>query len=337
MNQSNFNQLNINQKEIYLLYAQSVELQYLYNLTLEKNNYNTLKYYLLPKKWLDFLKAKYNYSSIKQEIKYEDCLDYNKFKQNISNIIKNNYNLKEELNLIENYVEKKYIPKYKMHYPQDFIPVRQDIFENLNDDLLYDIIIGEKNIFIFDNNKQNLNKNIYICSIKVNNENINEDISEFEINIDSILILDDKKKNREKKKLFQYISENKGIKNYYKERNIDPNKFGEQIIYDKEDDEIGIFFNFINKENEYQTPDGFMQEYINQFIPKEESEIEIERNNNSNYTEKKLIYVFGQKFKNEPKEQIEPKKPKCVTIYGDIYYYLNTRYRDNTQIYKFNE
>ena len=330
--QGNINQLNINQKEIYLLYAQSIELQYLYNLTIEKNNYNSLQYYLIPKKWLDFLKSKYNYSSIKQEIKQEDCLNYDQFKQNISKIINNNYNLYQELNLIENYIEKKYIPKYKINYPEDFIPVRKDIFGNLDDDLLYEIIIGEGNIFIFDNNKQNPNKNIFICSI--NYEKENEDISEFEVNIDSIIILDDKKKIKEKKKLLQYISGNKGIKNYYKERNIDPNRFGEQIIYDKEDDEIGIFYNCKNKEDKYQTPDCFMEEYINKLIPPKEEEPE---NKQNNYTEMKLDGVFGKKYKNE---QPKPKKLKCVTIHGDIYYYLkqrNKNIKDNISIYTFND
>ena len=343
MRQANINQLNINQKEMYLLYAQSIELQYLYNLSLEKNSYNTLKYYIIPKQWLDNLKSKYNYSSIRQEIKYEDCLDYNKFKQNISKRIKNNNNLNNELLLIENYIEKKYIPKYKMNYPEDFIPVRPDVFENINDDLLYEIIIGEENIFIFDNNKQNPNKCLFICSISSNCQNGNEDISDFVVNIDSFLILDDKKKNKEKKKLINYIAENKGIKNYYKERNIDPNKIGEQMIYDKEEDEIGIFYNFNKKEDEYQTPSGFMEEYINKFIPEEKQvkkhssqpqNLESE-NEQNNQTEMKLIRNFGSTFNvyNEP----QPKKPKCIIIYGDIYYYLKQRNKNNCFIYKFDQ
>ena len=328
--QANINQLNVNIKEMYLLYAQTIELQYLYNSRIEKNSYKTLKYYLLPKKWLDYLKSKYNYSSIKQEIKIEDCLDYNKFKQNISKMINNNYNINKELNLIDNYIDKKYIPKFKMNYPQNFIPVRQDIFENLNNDLLYEIIIGEENIFIFDNNKHCPNKNIFICSINLNHENENEDISEIEVNIDSIIILDDKKKIKEKKKLIQYISDSKGIKNYYKERNINSNTIGEQIIYDKEDDEIGIFYNFKNKEDKYQTKDDFMGEYINILKPKEEPEKEEQKN----VTEMKLIAALGQKF---TKQSIKPKKSKCITIYGDIYYYLNQRNKNNMRIYKFDE
>lgn len=346
MKQANIKELNINQKEMYLLYAQSIELQYLYNLSIEKNSNNILKYYLLPKKWLDHLKVKYNYSSIKQEIKYEDCLDYNKFKQNISKRINNNNNINKELNLIENYIEKKYIPKYKMNYLENFIPVRQDIFENLNDDLLYEIIIGEGNIIIFDNNKQKPNKCIFICSINSNYENENEDISEFMVNIDSFLILDDKKKIKEKKKLIHYISGNKGINNYYKERNIDSSKIGEQIIYDKEEDEIGIFFNFNKKEDIYQTPNGFMEEYINKFIPKEkqikkhessQSQIKDPGKEQKNLTEMKLINAFGPNIDvyklNQPKKPL----PKCITIYGDIYYYLKQRNKNNCYIYRFNE
>lgn len=337
-------------KEINLLYSQTIELQKLYYQTIYENDSRTSKYYLLPKKWLDNLKSKYNYSSIIQGINILDCHDYNYFREILLKNKENNKynnNFINEINTIENNIEKETISKYSINYPINFVPVKPDIFENLNKKLLYDLIIGEGNIFIFDNDKQHKNQNIFICSIN-SNENT-EDISDFSVNVDSILILKEKKRTKERNKFIKYISENKGIKNYFKQRKIDANKIGEQIVYNNEDEEVAIFYKIKNKE-ENQTPNSFIEEYIKKIYSEEKEE---EKEGKS--TTFCLKEIYGNKFKviQEKKEnkninkinenkiinQSEGniKKPKLITINGDIYFYLKRHGINNSFVYIFNE
>ena len=331
MAEANINQLNECQIDMYLLYAQSLEIQKLYYQTIKENSLNYLKYYLLPKKWLDNLKSKYNYSYIKQQINALDCRDYNTFKQNLlknkTNSNNNNDNFINEFKSIEANLETKCISIYQFNYPCNFVLVREDIFEkmNINKKLLYEIIIGENNIFIIDN------KNIYICTLSFDKNN--EDISEFVINIEGFIILNEKKKIKERKRLFKYISNNKGIKNYYKERNINTSIKEKQMMIDKEGEEVGMFFS-IEQKQEYITPGNFLEEYINQMYPNEiiqnENELSLSQmsapqnketeleNQKEKITEVGLKLIFGSQNKiNKGKK----KAPKCISIKGDIYYY----------------
>ena len=104
MSSRNNNLLDSHKINMYLIYAQSIELQILYYQQISKNNYEILKYYLVPKLWLDDYKSKFNYDSIKKEIKLEDCQDYNNF---ISSILKKNNNKTSEVN---------YHPLFKEHH-----------------------------------------------------------------------------------------------------------------------------------------------------------------------------------------------------------------------------
>ena len=370
MSDLNINQLDINQIIMYLLYAQSLEIQKLYSETITENTSYYLKYYLLPKNWLDNLKSKYNYSSIKQQISILDCIDFNTFQGKLLKNKKNNNNNNNfinEFNSIENNIEKKNISKYNINYLCNFVPVKQDIFVNLklniNKDLLYDVIIGEENIFLFSN------KNVFICSLNFD-ENNEEDISEFVVNVDAILILNDKKKIKERKKLINFISDNKGIKNYYKERNIDVNKSGEQPLVNKEGEKIGIFLK-IQKNEENITPGEFLEEYIN-IIYQNENNISgrqpnvnqnlnnnvnninnnindnINNNINSNFNNNinnNINYnINNNNFNNNINNNInnnmigqQKKVPKCITIKGDIYYYFRRNISDsNYSVVEFN-
>lgn len=332
-------------KKIYLLYSQALELHKLYYQTIFENESRILKYYLLPKKWLDNLKYKYNYSSIIQNINIVDCYDYNSFKEKIliDKINDKNNNFINEINTIENDLEKVSIPKYSINYPRNFVPIKPDILENLNKNLLYELIIGEKNIFIFDNDEKNKNKNIFICSMNPNENS--EDISDFTINVDSILILKDKRKIKEKKKLIKFISENKGIKNYYKERKIDVNKIGEQIIYDNEEEEVGIFYQIKKDNEEYKTPDPFFEEYIERTFPQKKIKEDEKEGKDTVWALQKAFGTFkmiNEKNDNDnkiiQKKEENNKKTKLITINGDIYYYLNKHeIRDNCIVSVFNE
>jgi hypothetical protein len=262
---------------------------------------------------------KNNYDSIKEEIPFSD------------NQNKINIDLNEELNSLESLKEKEFIEKYKIYYPKNFTLVKKEIFNSLKEINLYEVIFGEKNIFIFDNNIENKNKNIFICSLNYEND-FREDITNFFINVDSIIIIDENRKDKEMKKLFNFISEKKGIKNYYKERNINVSIIGEQIIYDKEEEKIGIFYQLLNGGNLNKIQENDLMEYLN--------------NNNSN--NKKSVTKIGikaicnnHKEKKKKEEKKKKNKSKCITIYGDIYYYLkkNEIKNDNFSIseYKNNE
>ena len=264
---------------------------------------------------------KNNYDSIKEEIPFSD------------NQNKINIDLNEELNSLESLKETELIEKYNICYPKNFTLVKKEILNSLNEIYLYDVIFGEKNIFIFDNNKENKNKTIFICSLNYEND-YRYDITDFFINIDSIIIIDENRKDKEIEKLFNYISEKKGIKNYYKQRSIKVSNLGEQIIYNKEEEKIGIFYQLSNggNLNDNKIQENDLMDYLN--------------NNNSNNkkscTKIGIKAIFNNSKKGEEMEKINIKnKSKCITIYGDIYYYLkkNESKNENFSIseYKNNE
>lgn len=302
--------------EMSFLYTQSIEIIKLYHQEIKKN-INILKYYIIPKKWLDNYKLKNNYSSIKEDIPLSDEIDYNILKVNN----KINYDLNE--NLIESLKETEFIENYKICYPKNFILVKQEIFNKLNKIYLYEVIFGEKRIIIFDNNKKSKNKNIFICSLKFEND-YTKDITDFVINVDSIIIIDENKIDNEIKKFLNFISENKGIKNYYKERNINVDIIGQQIIYNKEEDKIGIFYQLLNKVDfdKNKIEENYLLEYLN----------------NNNRSDKKGFTKIGIKaickFKEQKSKEENKKKnkSKCITIYGDIYYYLKNNEINNSSI-----
>ena len=295
--------------EMSLLYAQSREIIKLYFQEIQKNKINILKYYIVPKKWLDNYKLKNNYSSIKEENPSSDNIDY----QNKINL------LDEELKSIESLKEKEFIEKYNINYPKNFTLVKKEILNNLNEEYLYEVILGEKNIFIFDNNKENKNKTIFICSLNYEND-YKLDITDFVINVDSIIIIDEKSINKEIEKLFNFISEKKGIKNYYKERNIDVSNIGEQNIINKEEDKVGIFYQLLNGNNLNE----------NKIEENDMMKILINNNNSKNKTEIGIKAIFKFNAEKKKEENKPKKKSKCITIYGDIYYYLKRNEIENS-------
>jgi len=326
--------------ELYLLYEQLIEIQHLYYQKIKYKTITPKKYYLFPKKWFDKYKNKFNYPLIKEEIKLEDCFNINSFKQKIGNRQKDN-NFNNELEYVSSIFEqeKQYIPNYRINFPNNFVIFKQEIFENLNSNLLYDVIIDEKTIIIFDNKNE---KNIYFCSINYNS--LPDDISDYILSVDSFMILDQKKQKKEKAKILNYISENGGIQNYFKFRNIDINQKGEQKVFNKEEEEIGIFYNR-NNDNKKSTPEIFdkidsiqIVDDNNQIIKKKEPTSITNIINKTNITEIGLIQYFGQnkvinhqeKDKNNIAKINNPSSnPKCITIYGDIYYYLNKNEKKN--------
>ena len=307
--------------EMSLLYNQSIEIIKLYHQEIKKNILNILKYYIVPKKWLDNYKSKNNYDSIKEEIPFSENINQKKI----------NIDLNGEINSLESLKETECIEKYKIFYPKNFTLVKKEIFNSLNEIYLYEVIFGEKNIFIFDNNKENKNKNLFICSLNYEKD-FREDITDFFINVDSIIIIDENRKDKEIVKLFNFISEKKGIKNYYKERNINVSNIGKQIIYDNEEEKIGIFYQLLNDGKFNKIKDNDLIEYLNTK----------NSNNNKNITKIGIKLICNNHKEEKKNEEKEAKnKSKCITIYGDIYYYLkkNEIKNDNFSIseYKNNE
>ena len=254
-----------------ILYAQSLEIQLLYNESIDKNSINILKYYLFPKCWVDKYKKENNYESNKKIIKNKSInfiqLSSVFLNPNISttnnnlflrNAFKNNIPiLKKETNTIS----KKYIS-----YPIDFFLIKEDILKSNTDfssfnksDCLYELIIGENNIFIFDNTSK---KNIFICSIYCDNE----DIDEFIINIDYILIF--KEENTFLDEMKNYIC-GKGINNYFLKREITIKEKVEQKIKKDENDEIGIGIIYTLRNINTQTPGEFNIKYAQNIDLKE--------------------------------------------------------------------
>ena len=268
---SGINGILSKESEMLLIFAQSLECQRLYNQPIQSDSFHTSNYYLLPKLWLDGYKEKY-YNNLKRP-KYEECTDYDSFK---SKLLKNNPYRVENSNIIYTNVfqtikkDTRKIQKYQIEYPINFYPIKEEIFQNNPIDkkeFLYELIIGENNIFIIDNRSK---KNIFVCSI----ESENEELDDFIVNVNYILIY--KNENIFKKEMMNYIAHNKGFEKYCKERNLNININEEQEIINKEMDKIGAFI--VIKNNNIQTPSDFLVKYAE----KNEDNKNIENNYRNN-------------------------------------------------------
>ena len=251
------NDLLSKKAEMSLLFAQSLEIQTLYHQPIPNDTFPISNYYLLPKKWLDEYKNSYNYNLIKP--KYEEYSDYNTFKQKVlrENPYKNSNSINsnnDEFPPLQNNCNQ--FNKYQINFPVNFFPVKEEIFNKSPIDkkeFLYEVIIGENNIFIIDNKSR---KNIFVCSI----ETESEELDEFTVNVNYIIIY--KNENIFKKEMKNHISQNKGIEKYCKKRNININNNEEQEIINNEMEKIGIFIVLNNNIHEGETPTEFLMEYL---------------------------------------------------------------------------
>lgn len=246
--------------EMSLLYLQSLEILNLYYQSIQKNIFNPCKYFLLPKNWVDAYKNQHNYNIIKKQL--DNNSDYNSFKYQI---LKDNFSQNRKSGISIN-SQNEDIPQIEknfkkvgcnidIEYPIDFYPIKEEILKNtLNDkkDYLYELIIGENNIFVIDNKSK---KNIFICSIYSEQE----EIDDFIVNVDYIISYFNEKKFETE--MNKYISDNNGFKKYCKLRHLIPKLNEIQNIFDNEGEKIGFFFT-INV-NDYETPLGTLLDYIN--------------------------------------------------------------------------
>ena len=266
--------------EMSLLFGQSLEIQTLYYQPIPDNSFNPSKYYLLPKNWIDEYKNIFNYHLFKPNI--SEFSDYNSYKfkilaDNVSEAKNSGFSDISKNNEIPP-IEKHYIKNYncQIEYPVDFFPVREEVFKHLNiipNEYLYEIIIGNNNIFVIDNKSK---KNIFVCSLDFDKE----DIDDFIVNVNYIIIYENP--NIFKKEMKNHISK-KGFEKYCKEKNLNLNLNELQDIKDKEN-KLGIFLPINNNINE--TPDGFILEYHLQEIRVADTNLNqensLKNNNNQN-------------------------------------------------------
>ena len=313
---SNKNEISQKKLEAYLLYGQSLELIKLYNQEFGEKFLEKEKFYLVDKKWLDNYKINLEFNLIKEDAEQYQYDSYEIFKSKITSRLKRN-TTKKPLKIDPPELDKELLTDYGILMPKNFVLVKKEILESsfLKSVLTYDIIIGEKNIFIFDNKSENSKTdNIFICSMKFNEDN--DDITDFVIDVDDILILNKQFAVEEKKYFFEIIKDGKGINNYFKARKLNNNKLGEQLIYGNNDINIGILFKVRNKKNkeEENINEMFLNEYIIKKYPQD-------------IYKKSITKIILNSILNESKVENNQssiqQNSKCITIYGNLYYYLN--------------
>ena len=234
-------------KEMALLYANFKETINAINQELTKEKSQPLKYYLLPKDWLEEYKMINKYETVTSQINFYLMKDYPTFKSLLEdeNSFNSNFNnislpdvseaihppfLNEPLNL-SNYNGD------NVYFLENFIPIKSEIIEqysSLNFDFdnkdvfLYHIIIGEGNIFVIDNRNP---LNIFICAYDKKQEYF---VPKSLLSFKNEIYLSE---------MIDYVVENHGINNYYNEKKIYINNENEQEIKNNKGEKIGFFCN----------------------------------------------------------------------------------------------
>lgn len=314
----NKNEIGKKKLELFLLYGQALDIHRTYYQEFGDKILNTLKekYFLIDKNWLDNYKETNDYDSIKKFAEQYQYEDYSSFKSNIMNHLRKNNN-KKALKIEAPKLEQELLADYQILIPKNFVIVKREIFEDffLSNHLSYEIIIGEQNIFIFDKRTEiSRSDNIFICSIKFNE--YSDDITNFYVNVDFILILNKELASEEKTNFFEAIKNGRGVKNYFRMRNLDSEYHGAQIIVGNFNQKIGILYKISNNKNKLEEKKLFEKlcnEYVDKIYPRNVTEFIL---NSMNERINSVNQINIIPFRN---------KSKCITIYGNLYSCL----RDN--------
>ena len=244
------NNNNMKIKEMALLYANLKENLNLLSRKLTNEKMKPEKYYLLPSEWLDKYKNSNDYESVVSHINIYMKKDYSTLKALLED--ENTFNSNFNGITIKTCAEPSKAPiinwpiffssssKQNILCPKNFIPVKEEIIDNYtsltfnfnNQNLfLYDIIIGEQNIFVFDNKNK---LNIFIC-IYDKKQKLYNSISLISF-INEIGL----------KEMLKSVYENNGINIYFGEKKIYINNEQEQDICDNNGTKIGSFINISN-------------------------------------------------------------------------------------------
>ena len=232
-------------KENALLFANSRDVLSRLNQELSLAKIQPSKYYLLPKEWIDKYKIKNDYQSVVDNINMNMMKDYRTFRTLLENEKTFNLIFKEvgiNINPQQVIPPKPNWPSILSNsinqnilYPKNFIPVKEEIINNYTskninfinkNELLYDIIIGENNIFVYDNKLRFI---IFVCIYDKNNQCFVPN---------SLLYFKDENGINE---MFKCICENHGINHFYNVKRIYINNDREQNIYDNRGFKIGTF------------------------------------------------------------------------------------------------
>jgi hypothetical protein len=292
----NINENNKKKLELFLLYGQALDIHrsYYQEFGQQINKDQKKQYYLIDKTWLDQYKSDYNYDSIIPEAENYQYDDYQTFKSKIMDKFHKNNN-KKALKISYPKAEEELISDYGVMLPKNFVIVKKEIFESyfLNY-IAYDVIIGERNIFILDKKRENTKfDNLFICSIKY--DDYSDDITNFNVNVDYILIFYKEFTVEEKGMFFELIKNGKGIY-------------------------LFTIKNYNSYLEEKKISEKFLNEYIDKVNPKRATELILNSND-------EMIIS-----KNSMQNHNNNNNSKCITIYGDLYYYLKDDNDDNCQI-----
>ena len=275
-------------KEAYLLYWQYLDLIKLYYskyTKIEGENSNKFKqYYLVDKDWINQYKSLIDYNLV---VKEANQYEYDEFLEKLEQKIK--LYGRETIKKLKSSESLKKQMYNDYIIPQNFDIIKPGTFDpNFEKEFTkYDVIFDNQHIIIFDyKNIEPTKKAIFICSIQFN-ENT-DDITDYYINIDYILSLF----NQSERNFFSNEITYNSIESYFKSRNIQINYNQQQNIYDK-GQIVGLFKPFFN---------------IN---------IRKGQKNDDLLSLDDLKNKYPDYFKNKNR------RPKCITISGDLYYYLN--------------
>ena len=301
-------------KEMALIFANSKELNFLINQKLSQKKVELLKYYLIPKEWLDEYKTKNDYKNIVSHINFYMMKDYPSFKALLENENSFNFNYKNvQFNVDQGPITQ---PKQNTSLiisnslyqnilcPKNFVPVKEEIineyisfnfdFSNKNI-FLYNLLVGEGNIFLFDNGNK---LNVFICIYDTKQDCYS-----------SIYLLSFNNENG-MNEMINCVCEGGGINNYCNKKKIYINMAKEQPIYDK-DSQIGSFINLsnlklknsnMNKESKFQ--------FMNSIPPKRSTIVKPQENNSHLSISPKSNFEFDKTDSKRAERNEEDKKEK---------------------------
>ena len=235
---------NIDKFKMALLFIQTQELYRKYENRMELN---PEQYRLVNREWLDNYKNTYNYNEAIQNFNsFNDYSNYHDIKYRISQQLNINENriTKEDQNIMNSncQIKKEKCQSY-FEYPIDIELVKEQFFQDCNlGDIgfpMCTVYIGDKTIFVIDDQRDNI---AYNCSLIENQINTYNSL----IQVNSILLFPKSKILNEQ--LDYIISE--GFNNYLNKRNIKANLDGLQKIIDpKNQSQVGFFINLYKENN----------------------------------------------------------------------------------------
>ena len=306
-------------KEMALLNANAKEVKNLISQELPNDKKELLKYYLLPKEWLDNYKDQNGYKIVAGHINYYMMKDYQSFKALLEDdktfdLNFKNCKIKEIPGQITQPEQNISLVISNSLYqnilcPKNFVPIKEEIINNYmsnnfdfsNKNLfIYDVLFRDGNIFVFDNRNK---KNVFVFIYDKRKEFFSPIYLLSFINENGI------------SEMINYISERDGINSYLNEKKLYMNAPNEQLIYDNRNEQIGSFINLsnlnsrnnnINKESIFKFASSIPPK-ISTIVKPQENNSQINISNNLNIENEK-----EDSKRNENNEEDEQKAKENI-------------------------